>query len=56
MCTLVSCLVCFSKARQALQRGLLSDSESEGEDLADIFGGKKKEEKSSFEERQEKVE
>ncbi|XP_052283168.1 U3 small nucleolar ribonucleoprotein protein MPP10-like isoform X2 [Dreissena polymorpha] len=44
------------RARQAIQRSLLSDSGSEGEDVADILGGARKaDEKSTFEIRQEKL-
>ena len=34
---------------------LLESSDSEGEDVDDILGGKKKQQKSSFEQRQERV-
>ncbi|XP_052795799.1 U3 small nucleolar ribonucleoprotein protein MPP10-like [Mya arenaria] len=41
--------------RHALQRNLLLDSDSDGEDALDILGGKKKQDLSSFEQRQEKL-
>lgn len=45
----------YSESRRALQRDLLASSDSEGEDVADILGGRQKQSKSSYEIRQEKV-
>ena len=44
----------FRLSGQQRRRDLLADSDSEGEDVGEILGGKK-EEKSTFEKRQEKV-
>ena len=41
------------KRKKALD--LLADSDSEGEDIADILGGQRRHQKSTYEQRQEKV-